>query len=159
MKQLEKQKEKKAAILEDMLSCIEYVPNREQDILALMEQYQKADGEHRPGILEYLRACMDGGEYPNPYAGSYHYTPKDVERCGEILDAYMDGLIQAEGDTNAVSARVRDTVFQLNELNDRCCGCLVDTWRRERLCNLINTAAETAGLVPETDLTLQHRMW
>lgn len=30
---------------------------------------------------------------------------------------------------------------------------------RERLCGFINSAAETAGLSQEKDLTLQHRMW
>ncbi|WP_312354590.1 hypothetical protein [Aminipila sp.] len=75
MEKLQQQKENKTGILEDMLSFIRYTPNRETDILAFMEKYQKAEYEQRPAILEDLRSCMDGKEYPKPYAGSYHCTP------------------------------------------------------------------------------------
>jgi len=159
MEKLQNQKENKAGILEDMLSFIRYTPNREADILAFMEKYQKAENEERPSILEHLRYCMDGKEYPNPYAGSYHYTPEDVSLMGNILDEYIDDLVSAEGDPAAISECLRDTVLKINALNEECGRCLIDTWRRERLCSFINSAAETAGLMQEEDLTLQHRMW
>lgn len=159
MKQHQKQKENKADILEDMLSCITYTPNRESDILAFMEQYQKAERERRPSILKHLRSCMDSCNYPNPYAGSYHYTAEDVSACEKILDDYIKNLAGADGDPAAVSECVRDAVSQINDLNEKCDGCLIDTWRRERLCGFINSAAESAGLVQKSDLTLQHRMW
>lgn len=159
MKKLEKQKENKAVILEDMLSFIMYTPNRESDILAFMERYQKAEPECRPDILAHLRTCMDGGEYPNPYAGSYRYTPEDVSACGKILDDYIECLAGAAGDHAAVSECIQNAVSQLNALNEKCGGCLIDTWRRDRLCDYINSAIESVGLVQEADLTLQHRMW
>lgn len=159
MEKLQNQRENKTGLLEDMLSFIRYTPNREADILAFMEKYQKAEHEERPSILENLRYCMDGKEYPNPYAGSYHYTPEDVSLMGNILDEYIDDLISAEGDPAAVSECVRDTVLKINALNEECGRHLIDTWRRERLCSFINSAAETAGLMQEEDLTLQHRMW
>ena len=92
-------------------------------------------------------------------SGSYHYTPEDVSLMGNILDEYIDDLIAAEGDPAAISECVRDTVLKINALNEKCGGYLIDTWRRERLCSFINSAAETAGLSQEKDLTLQHRMW
>ncbi|WP_326522343.1 hypothetical protein [Faecalispora sporosphaeroides] len=49
--------------------------------------------------------------------------------------------------------------MKINALNEECGRYLIDTWRRERLCSFINSAAETAGLAQEKDLTLQHRMW
>jgi hypothetical protein len=159
MEKLQNQRENKTGLLEDMLSFIRYTPNREADILAFMEKYQKAEHEERPSILENLRYCMDGKEYPNPYAGSYHYTPEDVSLMGNILDEYIDDLISAEGDPAAISECVRDTVLKINALNEECGRHLIDTWRRERLCSFINSAAETAGLMQEEDLTLQHRMW
>lgn len=159
MKKSEKQQEIKASLLEDMLSFITYTPNRESDILAFMGQYQKAERECRPPILEHLRACMDGGEYPNPYAENYHYTPEDVSTCGTILDEYTASLAAAVGNTGAISECVRETVCQLNALDEKCDHYLIDTWRRERLCSFINTAAEQAGLAPHNDHTLQHRMW
>lgn len=159
MEKLQNQKENKTGILEDMLSFIRYTPNREADILAFMEKYQKAEYKERPFILEHLRDCMDGKEYPNPYAGSYHYTPEDVSLLGNILDEYMDNLAAAEGDAAAIGECVRDTVLKINALNEECGQHLIDTWRRERLCRFINSAAKTAGLMQGEDLTLQHRMW
>lgn len=159
MDKLENQKEEKNSILEDMLSFIRYTPNREADILAFMEKYQKADQEERPIILEHLRCCMDGKEYPNPYAYTYHYTQEDVHLMGQILDEYIENLISAEGNPDCISKCVRDAVLRINELNDKCEGYLIDTWRRERLCTFINSAAKTAGLSQEKDHTLQHRMW
>ena len=75
------------------------------------------------------------------------------------LDDYIDDLIAAEGDPAAISECVRETVLKINALNEECGRYLIDTWRRERLCSFINSAAETAGLAQEKDLTLQHRMW
>lgn len=159
MEILQQQKENKTGILDDMLSFIRYTPNRETDILAFMEKYQKAEHEQRPAILEDLRSCMDGKEYPNPYAGSYHYTPEDVSLMGAILDEYINDLIAAEGDPSAISECVRDAVLKINALNEECGQHLIDTWRRERLCGFINTAAEKAGLSQDKDHTQQHRMW
>ncbi|KAF5046713.1 hypothetical protein DSECCO2_467900 [anaerobic digester metagenome] len=159
MDRLESQKEEKSVILEDMLSFIRYTPNREADILAFMEKYQKSDNEERPTILEHLRCCMDGKEYPNPYAYRYYYTQKDVSKVGEILDEYIDCLLSAEGNPDSISKCVRDTVLKINELNDICKGYLVDTWRRERLCTFINSAVLNAGLSQDRDFTLEYRMW
>ena len=159
MKKSEKKQEIKASLLEDMLSFITYTANRESDILAFMGLYQKAEPECRPNILDNLRACMDGNDYPNPYAESYHYTAADVSACGDILDEYLKNLATAEGNPDAISECVRKTVGQLNALNEKCEQYLIDTWRRERLCSFINTAAEQAGLAPKTDHTFQHRMW
>ena len=159
MDRLQNHKETKTGLLEDMLSFIRYTPNREADILAFMEKYQKSENEERPAILENLRQCMDGKEYPNPYAGGYHYTPEDVSLMEKILDEYIDDLILAEGNPAAISECVKDTVLKINALNEECGRHLIDTWRRERLCSFINSAAETAGLTHEKDHTLQHRMW
>ena len=86
MDRLQSQKENKAGILEDMLSFIRYTPNREADILAFMEKYQKADHEERPAILGHLRCCMDGKEYPNPYA-CLLYTSSAVPWAPAYLEA------------------------------------------------------------------------
>ncbi|HCR84026.1 MAG TPA: hypothetical protein DIW07_11605 [Lachnospiraceae bacterium] len=110
-------------------------------------------------LKERLGYCMDGKEYPNPYAGGYHYTPEDVSLMEKILDEYIDDLMLAEGDPAAISECVKDAVLKINALNEECGRHLIDTWRRERLCSFINSAAETAGLTHEKDHTLQHRMW
>lgn len=158
MKPTQKQKENKAAIIEDMLSCIRYTPNREADILAFIEQYQKADGEHRPSILECLRSCMDGGEYPNPYEGSYRYTAEDVADFEKILDDYTEKVFEAEYDP-ADSARCVQEVFsKIDRLNEQCGHALIDTWRRERVCGFINSIAANVEMAQKSDCCLQQKM-
>lgn len=103
MQRLEKQKEKMAGILDDMLSFITYTPNRGSDILAFMEQYQKSEPESRPQILDHLRACMDGKKYPNPYMLRYHYTKEDITKCENILEEYMGRLLLADGEPATIS--------------------------------------------------------
>lgn len=159
MKELQKFREKMESILEDMRSSITYVPNREQDILAFMERYQKSDSEERPAILDSLRRCMDGQEYPNPYAGSYPYTPEDVSLCEKALDEYIGGLIAADNDKNTVLRCTRAAEERLNALNDRCGGGLIDPWRGERLRDFISGGAELAGLYLENAPVFEQKMW
>ena len=145
-----------------MRICCPFYPLHSQpeaDILAFMEKYQKADHEERPVILEHLRCCMDGKEYPIPMPAAIIIRRRMCLSWENILDEYIDDLIAAVGDPAAISECVRDTVLKINALNAECGGYLIDTWRRERLCSFINSAAETAGLAQEKDLTLQHRMW
>lgn len=158
MKQSQKQKEIKATIIEDMLSYITYIPNRELDILAFMEQYQKSDSEHRPFILECLRDCMDGKKYPNPYAKIYQYTTEDVAAFEKILDEYIENLSVLQGKSTAIANCVQETIYKMNELNEQCSCVLIDNWRRERVRGFMNWAAEQAGLASEVDQSFQHRM-
>lgn len=159
MKELQKFREKKMSVLEDMRSCITYVPNREQDILAFMERYLKSDLEERPAILESLRRCMDGQTYPNPYAGSRRYTLEDVSLCEQALDHFIDGLIAADGDKDAIAVRVQEVTGSLNGLNDQRGGALIDAWRGERLREFIGGGAELAGLYLENAPVFEQKMW
>lgn len=159
MKELQKFREKKEGILEDMRSSITYVPNREQDILAFMERYLKSDLEERPAILENLRRCMDGQEYPNPYAGSRRYTMEDVSLCEQALDHFIDGLIAADGDKNTIRLCAWAVTDRLNALNGQCGGGLIDPWREERLRDFIGGGAELAGLYLENAPVFEQKMW
>lgn len=143
MKKINLQIEKNV-ILNDMLSSITYTSNREADILAYMECYQKADTEHRPQLLKHLRACMDGNEYPNPYANIYGYTQDDVAQCSEILDDFLSALEAAAGNSKALDACIQTAVARINNLDEACDGALLDTWRRERLRAFLDTAMEQA---------------
>lgn len=156
---LQKHREKKNGILDDMRLCISYQPNRDNDLLAWMEQYLKADNESRPHILELLQCCIDGKPYPNPYQPSYSYTTSHVELCSKILDRYIDRLANYNGDETEIAAAIKQSVSELNILNEQCHGGLIDTWRRERLCSFLNEGAALAGAAVKDDMTLQHRMW
>ena len=134
----------KTVILKDMLSFLHYTRNRESDLLAFMEQYQKADTERRPVILTNLRACMDGEVYPNPYEGTYGYTHKDVAQCEKILNAFLSDLSATENDASKTAACEEKAVAALNALDDACNGTLLDTWRREHLRAFLDVAAAQA---------------
>lgn len=156
---LQTHREKKNGILDDMCLCISYQPNRNNDLLAWMEQYLKSDAKSRPRILDHLQRCMDGKPYPNPYQNSYAYTEHHVALCGKILDRYIDRLLSCDGDENEIANCLKQSVSELNILNEQCSGGMVDTWRRERLCGFLNEGAVLAGIVATEDLTLPHLMW
>lgn len=144
MKLLEEYRKNKEAILTDMRAGITFHPERDRDILGFMEQYIKAEPERRPKTLEYLLDCINGKEYPNPYADSYHYTDVSVNRCEEILDGYIDALSESIGDPVAIKIAGGDAMLQIEDLNKKCGECLLDTWRRDKLSSFISGAAGLA---------------
>lgn len=159
MNTLEKFREKKDGILDDMRSYISYQPSRDNDLLAFMEQYLKSDSEHRPALLVHLRDCMDGKSYPNPYEKSYHYTQNDVERCEKILKRYLDCLLDCQGESDRIADCVRQATCEINALNKQCGGALVDNWRRERLSSFLRDTASQAGMEAAESLTFEQQMW
>ena len=69
--EIESYRERKQDIIEDLKLCISYTPNRENDLLAIMEQYIKAEVVERNKILGQLKCCINDEEYENPYALYY----------------------------------------------------------------------------------------
>lgn len=146
MNSLEKFREKKNGILDDMCSCINHQPSHDNDLLAFMEQYLKSDSKHRPGILVCLRDCMDGKSYPNPYKNSYHYTQNDVELFEKILEGYLDRLLDGQGKSDKISDCLQQTVEEINALDDRCNGELFNQFRCELLYSFLSETASQAGM-------------
>jgi hypothetical protein len=56
-------------------------------------------------------------------------------------------------------AATERAVPALNELNDRCDGCLIETDQREQLCDILIAAAKNAGLDSDEDITQAWREW
>jgi hypothetical protein len=56
-------------------------------------------------------------------------------------------------------AATERAVPALNELNDRCDGCLIETDQREQLCDILIAAAKNAGLDSDEDITEAWREW
>jgi hypothetical protein len=54
---------------------------------------------------------------------------------------------------------VKRVVLKLNKLNASCDGALIETDQREDLCELIQTAAKSAGLNSDQDATVSWREW
>jgi len=105
----------------------QYKEEKHEDVLASM--------------LEYMADCQADGE-------TLGYTKADVERCNEILDAYIDELsVLAENpDSEEILLAVEKVVVALNELNDECAYSLIETDQREMICDFIIRAAQEAGL-------------
>ena len=93
--------------------------------------------------------------------GDVGYAQEHVDRCAEIVDAYMASLrALAAPDQVAIMQFVQTAVLQLNELNEVTEGALIETGEREALWELIQTAAVDSGLVTtEEDITEEWREW
>lgn len=129
-------------ILEDLRVCLQYTPNRENDILCFMEQYIKASKELRPAILQNLRACIDGKAYPNPYTMYQHYGEQEINLLEQLLRAYLQD-IQSRTDKELV---LTNLIAAINDLQDKCCGQLIDNWRKDHLTQLLILAAKEENL-------------
>lgn len=121
-------------ILEDLRVCLRYTPNRENDLLCFMEQYLKAYGDMRPDILGNLRACMDGKPYPNPYSAYQCYGEKEIKLLEQLLRGYHDDM-QTAADKELV---LKNLIAEINDLQDKCCGQLIDSWRKDHLTQLLS---------------------
>lgn len=137
----DKLREKKRRVVEDMRASIRYTPDRNTDLLAFMSQYIKADAEQRPAILGNLRQCMDEKPYPNPYLDDCGYTETDVDHIDQLLEEYLNDILAGTGNPKRQAEAVMEQISQLNKARS---GSLIDDWRQERLCGVVNGAAELA---------------
>ena len=88
------------------------------------------------------------------------YTNEDIERCMTIVDKYLGDLATGSKlSQQAIHDVVKTAVVNLNLLNEKCDGSLIETDQREDLCQLILVAATQAGLETEDDITEQWREW
>ena len=100
----------------------------------------------------------DPGYDPNFEAG---YSQKHVDKCAKILDAYlaaMDRILEAGQDAKILS-EAKKTVLDLNALNEKCDGSLIETDQREQICELLIVGAKHAGLTLDGDFTEEWRQW
>lgn len=109
-------------------------------------------------MTDYLSCQEDCDEFD---AG---YTQSEINECGDILDEYIDALIDLEGmaDEEAILQCVEDVIMKLNRLNERCDYQIIETDQREELVPYIIQAAEQAGLSQERaeyDITEEWREW
>lgn len=120
------------------------------------EQYKEEKHEDiLPSMIEYMEECHADGECPG-------YTEADVQRCGEILDEYLDHLaaLEDESESEEILAYVKKVVINLNELNDECGYRLIETDQRELICDFIERAAQEVGLETDgSDITQKWREW
>lgn len=152
-------KDRKEELLVDLRKFITHVPDREQDLMTLMRDYLAAEAEGREPILQNLLHCAAGEPYPDPRAGSYHYTEADIRALGDVIDRYLEQLPSCGGDAEAIQQCMDAAVREINALYQKSELYLIDTWRREELCAILNGAAELAGASAQEDMTYGQRMW
>lgn len=142
-------------ILDDLRVCLRYTPNRENDLLCFMEQYLKGNNDNRPWILGELRACMDGEEYPNPYLAYQHYSEQEVHQLEQLLCEYARNM-KTHADKEVVLVGF---ITAVNELQDKCCGQLLDNWRSDHLTQLVDSVAREVSFSSALSLIDSESRW
>lgn len=105
----------------------------------------------KDSILDGMRGFV--ADMDEPY-----YPLEKVDECGRIIDDFLAAMSAARGEA-AILTQVEKTVLALNTLNDECDGSLIETDQREELCELIQGAANAAGLEASEDITEPWREW
>jgi formylmethanofuran dehydrogenase subunit B len=152
-------RERKEALFSDLRKAITFVPDRERDIVAFMKSYLNAEPDDRYHILDNLLKCINGQEYPNPREDYVSYDETDIQALSESITQFFTGLELTNGNEIEIKKCVSAVVKTVNELNESCGKSMMDTWRREELCGIINGAAELAGVTSQEDMTYDMRMW
>ena len=102
-------------------------------------------------MLDFMKECGEDAEM----------SADDVERCRQILAAYVDalGALNTPAD-EAIMAQVERAVLALNDLNEATDYALIETSERESICMLIQDAAVECGLKADVDdVTGEWREW
>ncbi|MEP6669430.1 MAG: hypothetical protein ABJF10_09775 [Chthoniobacter sp.] len=87
------------------------------------------------------------------------YTNEDIDACTAVIAAYV-ATVSRPADPESILATVQKTVMKLNAINEKCHGGLIETDQQEMICEIINQAAEYAGVkVGSDDLTEEWREW
>ena len=89
------------------------------------------------------------------------YTHEDVQKCEELIHAYLNALDGLDEPTNeAIMEQVKILVLALNDLNEATNYALIETEAREAIWEVIQTSAVACGLTdaPE-DVTEEWRDW
>jgi len=88
------------------------------------------------------------------------YTQHEIDDCGEILDDYINSLIELNGNIGKIMDCVKKVVQDLNELNKKASYSLIETDQREALVAFIHDVAIVTGLPEQSDdITYEWREW
>jgi hypothetical protein len=100
------------------------------------------------GMLDFI----EGDDEPD-------YTSEDVTACITLLLEFMSSIESETQTVDTATTHIRDTVISLNELNDECDQCLIETDQREEICEFIQKVVAAANVELEGDLTEEWREW
>ncbi|MBQ1848229.1 MAG: hypothetical protein II135_09505 [Clostridia bacterium] len=132
--------------------------------MAVAKFYDEIDGI-LDSMTEYLGLQDDDDYYDDifgedeedddddDYIDDVVCTRDDVEKCGVILEKYIDELVDISADPHdeQIMKAVEKTVKKLNKLNEACECELLDSTISDDICEFIHNAAVEAGLsdIPE----------
>ncbi|MCI1965129.1 MAG: hypothetical protein LKJ17_03205 [Oscillospiraceae bacterium] len=105
--------------------------------------------------MQNLRACMDGGVYPNPYAMYQHYGEREINLLEQLLRGYLQDM-QGCADKELVLINL---IAAINDLQDKCCGQLIDSWRKDHLTQFLALAAKEQHLSFAISLIDSENRW
>lgn len=151
--------ERSFEITSDMLNFITYIPDRDSDTALLMRNFLDAEPEDRAPILENLRHCINGEPYAEPDFGKDYYTAETVEKVGAALEKFYRDCSESGGDQDRLADAINGVTDTLNRLDEQSEHGLIDTYRRELLCKLINDIAEDFGYTNPQDTLDVMRQW
>lgn len=87
------------------------------------------------------------------------YAKEDVNKCVEILHHYIENMVNASSKKDGMEI-VESTILELNSLNEKCGGQLIETNEREQIAEIIITTGNRKGYnSKEEDITEKWREW
>ena len=88
------------------------------------------------------------------------YSQRHIDRCMAIVDAYLATVgVDSKLPEDEIRAAVKKAVLDLNAVNEKCEGALLETDQREDVCQLLLVGAKKAGLRTDDDITEEWREW
>lgn len=126
-------------IVEDLKICIQYEPNKENDLCCLFERYLNELDEENSNceyILEQIKACIDGENYDNPFKIYYYYNEEHIQRVKSILDTFINSIGRNKN-LKYLENSLKFFLLQLNEINLDCDKKLIDQFRKEKIEEIV----------------------
>jgi len=87
------------------------------------------------------------------------YSSDDVTSCITLLLEFLSNIDSEEQTLESAKTHVHKLVLALNELNEDCEHCLIETMQREDICAFIEKALLAANVEFDADLTEEWREW
>lgn len=160
-----KYKKIKDDLIADLKICIDYEPDKENDLLCMMEIYLNSSQKRKELYVE-IKNLMNDTPYKNPYTEFYFYNQEDIDALDDVLDYYVYSMLAEDlEDGNILETKslydsiLINTIFEINDLNDICSNELIDDWRAEKLENFLISVAEYVGFKNAEKIVEREKRW
>lgn len=87
------------------------------------------------------------------------YCSEDVTACITMLLEFLSSIESEVQTIETANTHVHTLVLALNELNEDCAHCLIETGQREDICEFIQQTLLAANIEIKSDITEQWRDW